>query len=275
MTELRSGLRQLLAPNPSLMTGPGTNTYLLGDDQVLVVDPGPAIAEHVEALVEATNGAAVGVLVTHHHSDHSESAREVAKRLEVPLLAFGFSGVVDPDRRVEDEEPIAVAGFSVTALHTPGHASDHLCLLVSAEAAGRWETPMLFTGDHVMGASTVVIGPLDGDMSAYLANLSRLIDLGVPNFVIAPGHGPLIPDGYAELRHYLDHRLVREASVLEALRRGPATPAELVPLVYEQLHPGLVHAAAASTWAHLRRLRELGRATTDEPDVITARWAVV
>jgi glyoxylase-like metal-dependent hydrolase (beta-lactamase superfamily II) len=256
------------------MTGPGTNTYLLGTDQVVVIDPGPDDAGHLARVLAAARGAIAYVLVTHHHNDHAPLARALATATGAPLLGFGLAGRFEPDRHLEDGERLVIDGFSLEVLHTPGHASDHCCFLASAEPVGteEWSTPLLFTGDHVMSGSTVVIAPLDGDMTRYLESLRRLLEPSRGAFAIAPGHGDLIEDGPGRVESYLEHRLAREEMVAAALLQGPATASELVPLIYLRLSPALSRAAASSVWAHLRRLRELGRARCDDPDELGARW---
>jgi glyoxylase-like metal-dependent hydrolase (beta-lactamase superfamily II) len=264
----------VLAPNPSVMTGPGTNTYLFGTGQVAVIDPGPDDAGHLARVLAAAKGEIAYVLVTHHHSDHAPLARALATAAGAPLLGFGLAGRFEPDRHLRDGERLVVDGFSLEVLHTPGHASDHLCFLASADPVGidEWRTPLLFTGDHVMSGSTVVIAPPDGDMTSYLESLRRLLDPSIGEFAIAPGHGDLIEDGPGRVESYLEHRLAREEMVAAALSEGPATASELVPLIYQRLSPALTRAAASSVWAHLRRLHELGRARCDDPGDLSARW---
>jgi glyoxylase-like metal-dependent hydrolase (beta-lactamase superfamily II) len=271
---LRRGLSKVLAPNPSVMTGPGTNTYLLGTGQIAVIDPGPDDAAHLESILAAATGRIAFVLVTHHHSDHAPLARALATRADAPLLGFGLEGRFEPDRPLQDGERLEIEGFSLQVLHTPGHASDHCCFLAAAAsgATDEWRTPLLFTGDHVMSGSTVVIAPPDGDMTRYLESLRRVLEAAGDNFAIAPGHGDLIEQGPRKVESYLEHRLAREEMVAAALAKGSATAAELVPLIYQRLSPALARPAASSVWAHLRRLRELGRARSEDPDDLGARW---
>lgn len=251
------------------MTGSGTNTYLVGTDVVAVIDPGPDDQLHLERIVEAAANRASCVLVTHHHRDHAPGARPLAERLGVPLLAYGMPGRLEPDRRVGDEETVVLGDLSLRALHTPGHASDHLCFLLEAvDAPG-----VLFTGDHVMGGSTVVIAPPDGDMGAYLTSLERLLPLAEGGLQIAPGHGELIEDAHHELVRYLERRRTRERAVLRALRAKDGSPADLVARVYIGLDPGLHRMAAASIWAHLRHLADRGLATSASPGDFDAAWS--
>jgi glyoxylase-like metal-dependent hydrolase (beta-lactamase superfamily II) len=259
------------------MTGPGTNTYLLGTDQIAVIDPGPDDAGHLERILSAAAGRIALVLVTHHHSDHAPLARGLATRAEAPLLGFGFDGRFEPDRPLEDGEQLEIAGFSLRVVHTPGHASDHCCFLATADPVltEEWRSPLLFTGDHVMSGSTVVIAPPDGDMTSYLESLRRVPEVTGGPFAIAPGHGDLIEDGAGKIASYLEHRLAREEMVVAALESGPATAAELVPLIYLRLSPALARPAASSLWAHLRRLGELGRAWSEDPDDLGASWELL
>jgi glyoxylase-like metal-dependent hydrolase (beta-lactamase superfamily II) len=267
------GLSRLVAPNPSVMTGPGTNSYILGSEVRAIVDPGPEDAAHLERLLRLGGDQLAFVLVTHHHRDHAPLGRILADRAGVPLLAFGHASSPEPDRRLLDGDLLDLGDLSIRVLHTPGHASDHCCFLVDAsDAAVSWAGAMLLTGDHVMSGSTVVIAPLDGDMSDYIQSLRRLIGLDIGEFSIAPGHGGIIDDGASKLRSYLDHRLSREQMVEDALSKGPATPQELVPLIYQRLAKSLRGPAASSVWAHLRRLAGLGRASSAAPDDPFARW---
>ena len=270
---LRPGLCRLIAPNPSVMTGAGTNTYFVGESELVVVDPGPEDDQHLARLIEHGGDELAFVLVTHHHDDHAPLARILADRAGVPLLAYGHERSPAPDRRLRDGEVLEVDGFSISVLHTPGHASDHCCFLVSATTgASGWSSPVLLTGDHVMSGSTVVVAPPDGDMTRYLDSLERLISADLGTFTIAPGHGELIPQGGAKLLAYLQHRKDREKMVVEALGHGPASPAELVPRIYSRLAPALLRPAAASVWAHLRRLEGMGMAHCGNRDDPSARW---
>jgi len=274
--EVLPGLRRLLAPNPSAMTGPGTNTYLVGAPDTVVVDPGPDDPVHLDAVVEAGAARIRYVLVTHTHPDHAPGAAALAARTGATLLGFGARGGFVPDGELADGDIVAVPGARLTALHTPGHAPDHLCFLFEPEVDTSPDgvpSRVLLSGDHVMGGSTVAIAPPDGDMAAYLTSLRRLLRLDPPIDAIAPGHGPLIVEARAVLEGYVSHRLARERSVLEALGRlGPASPDELVDAVYGHLLPSLRWAASATLWAHLRKLGAEGRAVGDDPDGRGARW---
>jgi glyoxylase-like metal-dependent hydrolase (beta-lactamase superfamily II)/8-oxo-dGTP pyrophosphatase MutT (NUDIX family) len=253
---------RITAPNPGMMTGPGTNAYLVGRREeggaLAVIDPGPAIDAHIARIVEAGAGRIRWILTTHTHSDHSPAAAllKAATGAQVIGLPRPEHGHQDhsyaPDRVPADGERLALDGFALRAFHTPGHASNHLCYLLE-------ETRMLFTGDHVMQGSTVVINPPDGDMRVYLASLERL--LGIDAAIFAPGHGYLIGAPHREVRRLIAHRLAREAKVAAALqRRGPSTLEELVADAYDEVHPRLHPVAMRSLAAHLDKLVAEGRA---------------
>lgn len=269
---LSPGLSRILAPNPSVMTGPGTNSYIVGDGDLAVVDPGPVDAAHLDRLIDEAGDRIRYVLVTHHHADHAPLARELAARARVPLLAFGYPGSVEPDRQLRDGDVVDLGSFALTALHTPGHAVDHLCFLL--EGRSQATVPVLLSGDHVMSGSTVVIAPLEGDMTAYIESLERLLEMNIGAFSIAPGHGALIEDGPGKVRAYIDHRFEREQMVRAALQTGDATAEELVPRIYQRLAPALVRPATSSIWAHLRRLGDLGEARCEDRERIDAVWSL-
>jgi glyoxylase-like metal-dependent hydrolase (beta-lactamase superfamily II)/8-oxo-dGTP pyrophosphatase MutT (NUDIX family) len=253
---------RITAANPGMMTGPGTNTYLVGDGDLAVIDPGPALDAHVAKILEA--GAGPGgnrirwIFATHTHMDHSPAvaALKAATGAQVfgrPAPAGGSQDAsFAPDRVLADGERVAIGKLQLRAIHTPGHASNHLCYLLE-------ETKMLFTGDHVMQGSTVVINPPDGDMRVYLASLERLLAEDVA--VFAPGHGYLIGAPQKEVRRLIAHRLAREAKVTAALQRsGPATLEQLVAEVYDEVSPRLHPVAMRSLAAHLNKLVAEGRA---------------
>ncbi len=249
---------RLTAPNPGVMTGPGTNSYLVGEEELAVIDPGPALDAHVEKILEAGAGRIRWILATHTHLDHSPAVRALrdatgAQVIGRPAPAGGRQDAgFAPDRVPADGELLQLGGITLRALHTPGHASNHLCYLLE-------QTRMLFTGDHVMQGSTVVINPPDGDMRAYLASLERLLSQDVA--IYAPGHGYLIGSPHKEVRRLIAHRLAREGKVVAALqRRGPATLDELVVDAYDEVSPRLHPVAMRSLAAHLDKLVAEGRA---------------
>ena len=252
---------RLTAPNPGAMTGPGTNTYLVGDTEIAVIDPGPALDAHVAKILEAAGGRDAGrirwILTTHTHVDHSPAAAALKAATGAQVLGRPAPAGASqdrgyaPDRVPADGERISFGDFHLRAIHTPGHASNHLCHLLE-------ETRMLFTGDHVMQGSTVVINPPDGDMRAYLASLEKL--LGEDIAIIAPGHGYLVGAPHKEVRRLVAHRLAREAKVAAALgRRSGATLEELVTEVYDDVSPKLHPVAMRSLSAHLDKLVAEGR----------------
>src|SRR5918994_1957065 len=222
-------VRRIVAANPSMMTGPGTNTYLVGIDEIVVIDPGPNDAGHLDAIAGCGGDRIRWILLTHTHEDHSPGAIGLKKRTGAEILAFDGGdgkGKVRLDGTLGDESIIEATEFHLTVLHTPGHASNHLCYLLNEERT-------LFTGDHIMQGSTVVIRPPDGDMAAYLASLERLKHIRPRLRAIAPGHGHLITDPMAVGDEYIDPRRARERQVMEALgARGTATIPELVEDIY-------------------------------------------
>ena len=261
-------VRRVLCGNPSKMTGPGTNTYLIGIDEVAVIDPGPDDADHLDAVAAAGSGEIKWILCTHTHPDHSPGAAGLKERTGAEVLAFADRDGLVCDRHLADGDTVEGTEFTLQAVHTPGHASNHLCFLLERER-------LLFSGDHVMDGSTVVISPPDGDMAAYLASLERLLAWRRPLKAIAPAHGHLIEDPRAKLQEYLDHRRAREAQVLAAVRRASssgtgtaALVAELYAEVADDLHP----VAQRSVWAHLRKLADEGAVTADDVDHLEATW---
>jgi len=264
----------VLAPNASPLTGGGTNTYVVGArPPFTVVDPGPADDAHLAAILAVAPDVG-SIVVTHTHGDHSPGAAGLAAATGAPVAGFGpmvrrgveaHDDTFRADRTLVDGDVVAGADHQLVALHTPGHASNHLCFLL--DSGGQ---RVLFTGDHVMEGSTVVIAPLDGDMAAYLAQLERIRALGVD--LLLPGHGEPIFDPASYLQGYLDHRAARTAKILAALAAaGPAgaTCAELVEVAYTDVPVTLHPVALYSTWATLRATPE---ARTETPDTPEARW---
>jgi glyoxylase-like metal-dependent hydrolase (beta-lactamase superfamily II) len=251
---------RVTAPNPGVMTGPGTNTYLVGGgaaNEWAVIDPGPNLPEHVEAILHAAPGPVRWILATHTHHDHSPASVPLKQHTHAPVMgrvavhSHKQDGSFTPDRVLEDGERLALApGVTLRVLHTPGHASNHLCYLLEEEKT-------LFTGDHLMQASTVVINPPDGDMAAYLRTLRALLDEDID--WLAPGHGFLMAQPRRVVQGVIEHRLKREAKVLATLRaHGPATLEQLLPHAYDDVDPRLLPVAARSLLAHLDKLRTDG-----------------
>ncbi len=274
-------IRRVVAKNPSPFTYHGTGTYLIGRGEVAVVDPGPAIAEHVDALLAALAGERIThQLITHTHLDHSPAARLVAERTGAPTFGFGPHGAgrhergatveagadlaFVPDVRVGPGDVIEGAGWSVEAVHTPGHCSNHLCFQVREER-------ILLTGDHVMGWSTSVISPPDGDMGAYLASLELLLTRDDRMYL--PTHGPAIEDPRPFVRSFIEHRQEREAQIVDCMERGVDRIREMVPTMYAGL-PAFLHLAAArSVFAHVLHMMDRGVVRCeDEQPGLDARY---
>lgn len=270
---LRDALQLVLAPNPSPMTGPGTNTYLLGNDSLAVIDPGPRDDGHLAALLDAIGGREVShIIVTHSHVDHSPLARPLADRVGAPIVAFGDTDAgrsavmqdlaaqgmagggegldVDfaPDQRVGDGDQIAGAGWSLDVIHTPGHLGNHISLV--------WDDA-IFVGDMVMDWSTSLVSPPDGDMTDFLASCRRLH--ARPETTYFAGHGAPLTHPRARLAEVIAHREARTEALLIALQGGPATVSELVAAIYIGLDPWLVPAAARNVFAHLVALTQQDR----------------
>lgn len=259
-------LRRILAPNPGIFTGPGTNTYLVGRERLAVIDPGPLDDVHLQRVAVAGAGRIHWILVTHTHPDHSPAAAGLAELTGAEVLGYDARDDFEPDTEIGDGWVLRTEEFELSALHTPGHASNHLCYLLEQERT-------LFSGDHIMSGSTVVISPPDGDMAAYLQALRRLETIKPPVRSIVPGHGDVIADPKAKVDEYIAHRLAREEAVYSTLREsGRATVEEIVAVVYagvpEVLHP----IARYSVWAHLRKLRDEGRTDASDPDDLAATW---
>lgn len=260
-TEMRRGIRRLVAPNPSMMTGPGTNTYLVGEREVAVIDPGPLIERHLEKIIEVAAAPIKWVLVTHTHPDHSPGASLLGQMTGAELLGWPppdgphQDSTFEPDRLLEDGDKLETDEFVLQAVHTPGHASNHVCY---RHAGSNW----IFTGDHVIDGSTVVIDPPDGNMNQYLQSLRRVRQLECA--ALAPGHGELINDPERVIDWIIDHRLEREAKVVAALLENPnLTSHELVPHVYKDVDKKLYGWAERSLLAHLNKLQEDGNVTLD------------
>ncbi len=263
---LSASVVRVTAANPGMMTGPGTNTYLVGTDDLVALDPGPDDGAHLDALAELGAGRIRWIVVTHTHPDHSPGAAGLAARTGAEVVGFDARDDFAPDVSAGEGFELHPAGATLRALHTPGHASNHLCWLLVGDN-------MLFSGDHVMQGSTVVIAPPDGDMTQYLASLRRLLDLDPPLATIAPGHGSLITRPAATLAAIIDHRLTREAVVTRALAaRHDATVDELLPAVYGDVRDELLPVARKSLWAHLRRLGTEGTARAVDPEDVETRW---
>lgn len=259
ITPLFSGVRRLVAPNAGMMTGPGTNTYLLGEQEIAVIDPGPAMSVHIQRILSEAAGPICWILVTHTHPDHSPAALALAAETGAQVLGIVApegrhqDRTFAPDREMADGDIFSTNEFVLEIVHTPGHASNHLCFL-------HREHRLLFTGDHIINGSTVVIDPPDGSMADYLDSLQKLKQKKIN--AIAPGHGAIMANAYEAIDWLIEHRLYREAKVIESLRLHPSTALEaLVTYVYDEVDTRLHPIAARSLLAHLLKLEEEGRAS--------------
>jgi glyoxylase-like metal-dependent hydrolase (beta-lactamase superfamily II) len=256
--QLAADVWRIVAPNPSPLTGPGTNTYVVGTGRPVVIDPGCDDAAHLERVLEVAGGVIDRIVCTHSHPDHSPGAVWLKERTGARV--FGLPAPDDghqdptyaPDAALEDRERIAAGDGMLRVIHTPGHASNHVCLLLE-------EQGLLFTGDHLMSGSTVIIIPPDGSMRLYLDSLQQLREL--PVATLAPGHGALIPKAITEIERVIGHRLAREEKLVRALAaRRTVTLDDVLPDVYDDV-PKFMHVYARySLLAHAVKLVEEERA---------------
>lgn len=257
-------VRRLLAPNPSPFTFTGTQTHLVGRGKVAVIDPGPDLLPHIQALLSALDGEeVVAILCTHTHRDHSPGARPLQEATGAPIIGCppvamedngpradaAFDPDYRPDRVLADGEILQGPDWTLEAVATPGHTSNHLCFALREERA-------LFSGDHVMGWSTSIVSPPDGDMGAYMASLAKL--QARDEAVYYPAHGPQIDEPQKLLRGLLLHRKQREAQILAELKRGERQIPAMVARMYQAIDPRLHPAAERSVLAHLIELRSRG-----------------
>jgi glyoxylase-like metal-dependent hydrolase (beta-lactamase superfamily II) len=253
---LNTRVRRLVAPNPGPMTGAGTNTYLIGNDEVAVLDPGPAIPEHIEAILLAGGGRIRWIVCTHTHPDHSPAWQAVAEATGAQVIGalpaddMFQDETFKPNKEVEHDEVLQTPEFTLRAVHTPGHVSNHYCFFLEEEQ-------MLFAGDHIMNGSTVVIVPPSGNMKAYIESLQLL--LKYPLKFIAPGHGDVMEDSAAVVEWLVNHRLQRENKVLTNLKSlTTASMDNLVAQVYDDVDVSLHQMAKLSLQAHLIKLETEG-----------------
>lgn len=244
-------IERILAPNPGLYTGPGTNTYLLRSGQdVIVVDPGPIIPSHAAEITAAVGDATVvAVIATHTHPDHAPMANPLASELGAPVMGYAEGPGFRPDVTLDDGDEVMCGGDVIRSIHTPGHTADHLCFLTR---------DTLLTGDHIMGGSTVIIE----DAAAYLDSLYRVQDLRVHR--IEPGHGDAIDDAGRVVAQYIEHRLEREREILAAVLGGVATVGDLVDVVYAAVPVGLRPAAVHQVRVQLTKLSGDGSVWFDD-----------
>lgn len=270
--QLCPGLRRLVAPNASAMTFRGTNTYILGEAEIAVIDPGPDSPEHLAAILDAVGDARriSHVFVTHSHVDHSPLARRLAQVADAPVLAFGDSRAgqspgmaalaagfdlgggegVDsdfaPDIRLADGEVKVAREWRLQAITTPGHFSNHLCFA--------WDDKV-FSGDHVMSWATTLVSPPDGDLTAFMQSLDRMA-ARAGDRVYYPGHGAALENPQAMIRYQINHRRMRESQIREALGDGAATARQLAERIYTEIPRELIPAAARNVFSHLIDLGE-------------------
>lgn len=268
---LRPTVRRIVARNPNAFTFHGTGTYILGQGDVAVIDPGPDDPAHLDAILSALIGETVtAILVTHTHRDHSPLATALKAATGAPTYGYGPHGGDQnaesveegadrdfvPDHFLRDGDLVSAAGWTVEAVHTPGHTSNHLCFAYL-------DRNVLFSGDHVMGWSTSVISPPDGDMAAYLASLRKLLDRDEEIFY--PTHGNPIENPKQHVTDFIDHRLAREDQILACITAGQHRIDQMVPSIYRDVPAKLHPAAARSVLAHLIHLWEQGRVACDAP----------
>jgi glyoxylase-like metal-dependent hydrolase (beta-lactamase superfamily II) len=262
LEQLEPGIARILAHNPSAFTYYGTQTYLIGTSELAVVDPGPDLPEHLDALEAAIGGRKLAaIMCTHTHRDHSPAARPLAERTGAPVIGCAalaletvgpradasFDGDYAPDRVIEDGEELEIDGGPIRAVATPGHTSNHLCFAYR---------DALFSGDHVMGWSTTVVVPPDGDMAAYMQSLEKLRLR--EDRIYYPAHGPAVTNPRQYVRHLRGHRMQREKQILRLVSEQPRAIPEIVAEAYPGLDPRLVTAAGGSVLAHLVDLERRG-----------------
>jgi len=265
LEEVHPLVRRLLAPNPSPFTFTGTQTYVVGRGEVAVIDPGPEMDEHVEALAAALAGERIAaILCTHTHRDHSPASRPLKRATGAPIIGCAplaldddgprsdaaFDELYEPDRVLADGERVEGPGWTLEAVATPGHTSNHLCLALR-------EAGILFTGDHVMGWSTTVVAPPDGDMADYMASLDLLLVRDDKAYY--PAHGPAVEDPKDHVRRLIEHRRGRERQILGHLEAGEGRIPVMVEHMYRDVDPRLHPAAGRSVLAHLIDLEARGR----------------
>lgn len=280
-------VRRMVAPNPGPLTFKGTCTYIIGRDEVAIIDPGPALPTHVDALLAALGAERItNILVTHTHRDHSPGARLLAARADAPILGCApysphrepYGAEVEavaasndlayaPDRILADDDIVRGRGFTLTAVATPGHTMNHLAFALAEEQA-------LFSGDHVMAWSTTIVSPPTGSMGAYMASLDKLRQRRADR-IYWPGHGGPVTDPPRFVRALQHHRRQREAAILDRLRRGDDTVGAIVEATYEGLDPRLARAAALSVLAHLEDLEARSRVIRHGTPGIAARFATI
>ncbi len=281
--EVAPGVRRIVAQNPSAFTYYGTNTYLVGSEDVAVIDPGPDDEAHLQAIVEAGAGSITKILLTHTHRDHCDGLAKLKAATGAKTLGFGTAPTprgttsssptncefVDheftPDLALRDGMKVVSNAWQLTAHHTPGHAPDHLCFTLEG-------TGILFSGDHVMGWNTSVIAPPEGNMGDYLRSLEKLLKLDAEQYL--PGHGGAVHRPQRVAKAFLVHRKMREATILDCVKSGKSTVAEILEIVYRDVDDAVLRAAALSVFAHLELLIERGLVRANgTPSLISSFWS--
>ena len=272
-------VRRIVCNNPSPFTFHGTNSYMVGEGEVAVIDPGPDDSDHVEALKRELAGETVThVIVTHTHIDHSPASRAFARAVGAPVVGAlpappadgappieAADAAFEPDIHLADGDTVAGPGWTLTALFTPGHMSNHHCFALA-------EGGILFSGDHVMGWNTTIVSPPDGNMGDYLRSLETCIARS--DALYLPGHGPPIDRPRPFVRAYLNHRRMREGQILRCLEDGLATLPEMVGRMYAHLPARMHWAAGRSVLAHLQHMEGTGRIVPDGPPTEDARYTL-
>jgi len=282
LIEVAPNVRRIVAHNPSAFTYHGTGTYVIGRGKVAVIDPGPLDQAHVDALLRGLaeqHEQITHVLVTHTHNDHSPATRLLKARCAAPTYAFGPHGEgrygagaeieegadreFAPDIKISDGEVIECSGFEVECVYTPGHAQNHICF-------GLPEQKVLFSGDHVMGWSTTVVSPPDGDMGDYLNSLERLLTRD--DAKLLPTHGAAIDDPKVFVQSLIDHRQAREQQIIAELKHGPSTIAGIVPRMYKDVASWLHPIAERSVYAHVLHMHERGVISSDGEPLLSTEY---
>lgn len=274
LVSLTPRLRRITSPNPSMFTFKGTNTYVVGHGNVGIVDPGPALPEHIDAILSALGDETIThIIATHTHMDHSPGVALLTEHVKAPTYGYGPHGIgarrdwpfdspeggdrsFNPDIRVADGDLIEGDGWTLEAVFTPGHISNHLCFALK-------EDNVLLSGDHVMGWSTSIVSPPDGDMAAYMDSLDKLLTRGETTYY--PGHGGPIEDPKPFVEAFIAHRDEREKQILECLERDLHTIPAMVEVMYANVAKELHRAAGRSVLSHLLHMHEKAIVATDDP----------
>ncbi len=271
--DISPNIRRLIADNPGPFTFTGTGTYIIGRGNVAVLDPGPIDEAHLDNLQKALSGETVThILITHTHMDHSPAAKPLKEATGATTYGFGPHGSgmpaqdatmetggdqeFDPDVRVKDGDILSGEGWSLECVYTPGHTSNHMCYALKEEK-------VLFTGDHVMGWSTSIVGPPDGNMTKYIESLEKLLNRD--DEIYWPTHGPAITNTKDFVRAYIQHRFDREQQIQACLSKGIHEIKQMVPQMYDDIDERLIPAAAVSVYAQMQRMIDLGTVATDDP----------